>query len=374
MLSQVPDPRQASKVRHPLKALLLHSILGVLGGSRGPVAIAEWGRHRPELASHLGYRQSKMPCAATFCRLFIHLDWQALVWVIQRWAEAWIQPEESASCPAALAVDGKTYRGSRKRGGQGCHVLTAVFHELGLTLGEAAVDDKTNEIPVATDLLGRLRLQNRVVTMDALLTQHRIAETILEHKGEYVMPVKGNHEGAHKELRLLFRQLGASPVSLSSAETVEKNRGRVEVRRLTAMSETDDWGDESLSDYFDWPGLQQVYRLEREVTVLKTEKRSHEVEYGFTSLSPGQADASALLGYRRGHWFIENGIHRVRDVTYDEDRSQVRCGNAPHNMGTLRNVAIALCRRHGRHNIAQANREIAAHPQRALEWLGISRS
>ena len=379
MLSQVPDSRQPGKVEHPLTALLLHAILAVLSGCRGPTAMAEWGRWHPELAMELGYVTTVTPCAATFCRLFAALEWTALVAVLRTWAEMWRPPRESSDAskappPDPVALDGKTYRGSRKRGGHRCHVLTAVFHELGLVWTESAVDDKTNEIPVAKALLSPLCLRGRVVTMDALLSQREIAKVILDGGGDYVMPIKENHKSVHREIHALFRDAKTLPVSLETAETVEKSRGRLEVRRLTAMSRTDEWGDGEFDAYFDGPGLRQVYRIEREVKVLRTGETSCEVEVGFTSLAPDRVGPDALLAYRRGHWHIENGIHYVRDVTFDEDRSQVHRGNAPQVHGTIRNLAIALCRRHDRTNIARACREIAANPRLVLPWVGVTPS
>lgn len=377
MLTQVPDHRQSAKVEHPLPALLLHAIVAVLSGCQGPTAIAEWGRWHPELATALGYPTSWTPCAATFCRMFIHLDWWALVRVLREWAESW-RPAPASSetgdevAPDPLALDGKTYRGSRKRGGQNCHVLTIVFHEIGLTLCESAVADKTNEIPVAKALLSQLRLRGRVITMDALLSQRDIAKTILDGGGDYAMPIKENHRSVHREIRKLFRDAATLCVTIRTAETVEKSRGRLEVRRLTVLSQGQDWGDAGFSDYFLWPGVRQVYRLEREVTHLRTGEITREVEMGFTSLSAERVDAARLLQYRRGHWHIENSIHYVRDVTFDEDRSQVHRGNAPHVYGTIRNLVIALCRRHGETNIARARRLFAAHPRCALRWVGIS--
>jgi predicted transposase YbfD/YdcC len=188
------------------------------------------------------------------------------------------------------------------------------------------------------------------------------------------MPVQETHEAVHRDVQSLFRRPALLDVSLSTAVTLDTKRGRQETRRLTAMGATEAWGEVGFAEYFEWPGLQQIYRLEREVKVLRTGEVSREVEVGFTSLSRKRADAAILLRIRRGHGHIENGVHYVRDMTYDEDRSQVRIGNSPHVHGTLRNLAIALFRRHGRDNIAQAVREIAAHPRRALAWIGIDHS
>ena len=121
----------------------------------------------------------------------------------------------------------------------------------------------------------------------------------------------------------------------TTARTLDLRHGRIEERRLTAS-----W---ALVDYTDWPGLQQVFQLERTITIKKTRHQRHEVVYGATSLAPQRADAARLLQYARSHWRVEAG-HWIRDVTFDEDRSHVRCGHSPQAMAALRNAAIALMR------------------------------
>jgi hypothetical protein len=147
------------------------------------------------------------------------------------------------------------------------------------------------------------------------------------------------------------------------AETVDSGHGRIEQRRLQTS--------DVLVGYSDWPGLAQVFHLERQVITKKTGEVRGEVIAGVTSLDPDRADAACLLGLVRGHWSIENQSHWVRDVTFDEDRSQVRCGNIPQVMATLRNTAIGLLRWAGYTNIAAACRRLAAQPGLALTLIGI---
>src|SRR6185369_12407457 len=127
----------------------------------------------------------------------------------------------------------------------------------------------------------------------------------------------------------------------------------------------------ALSDHQLWPGLEQVFVIEREVTQQKSGKRRQEVVYGCTSLTKQGASAEQLLRLVRGHWTIENQSHWLRDVTMDEDRSQVRKGNIPEVMAALRNTVIGLLRKAGESNIAAACRKFAAQPQAALALIGI---
>jgi len=228
---------------------------------------------------------------------------------------------------------------------------------------QQAVADKTNEIPVLEDVLRGLVLEGRVITVDALLTQRAIAHQVVEAGGDYVMIVKGNQPQLQHDIRLVFQEPGARPDTITTCSMVDHGHGRLEERRLPTSP--------SLVGYSDWPGLTQVFQVERRVTVKKSGNQREEVVYGVTSLSPERAGPEVLLRLVRQHWQIENKVHWVRDVTFDEDRSQVRCGSIPQVMATFRNTAIGLIRQTGETNIAAACRRFAAQPWSALALLGI---
>src|SRR5262249_20943206 len=226
-----------------------------------------------------------------------------------------------------------------------------------------AVDDKTNEITAVEPLLRQLVLEGRIVTMDALLTQRHIAQTIVDKGGDYVMIVKENQPHLRADIELVF-MLPPVDDCQATARTVDLGHGRIEQRNLTTSA--------ALVGYSDWPGLAQVFELGRHVLFPKTGKERVEVVYGVTSLRPDRATPERLLALVRGQWQIENQLHWVRDVTFDEDRSQVRCGNIPHVMAALRNTTIGLLRQAGYTNIAAACRRLAAQPVQALALVGIA--
>lgn len=124
--------------------------------------------------------------------------------------------------------------------------------------------------------------------------------------------------------------------------------------------------------YLDWPGVAQAFRVDRQITNLRTGVTRTEIVYGLTSLPPDPDGPGRLLRYVREHWHIENRSHWVRDVTYDEDRSQVRTGSIPQVMAALRNAVIGLLRASGTTTIAATHRRLAAHPWEALALLGIT--
>jgi len=365
VLAEIPDPRQARGKRYPLTAVLALACVAMLCGYRSYGAIAEWGRnYGATLVEALGFAGSCTPCAATLHLLFRALDRAALEDALGRWAEGVL-----AATPApegeieAVACDGKALRGSRKQGAAGAHLLSAVSQRLGLTVAQQAVDAKTNEIPVLPEVLRGIVLEGRVVTMDALLTQRAVAAAIVEGQGDYVMVAKDNQPGLQATIAAVLAtppHLAAPP---ATARTLDLGHGRIERRRLTVRA--------LLPGDCAWPGARQVFVIERHVVLKKTGKERHECVYGVTSLAPERARAPELLRLLRGHWHIENRTHWVRDVTFDEDRSQVRSGAIPQVMAALRNTTIGLLRAAGATNIAAAGRHYAAQPRAALALIGL---
>ena len=268
----------------------------------------------------------------------------------------------SAPLDEAIASDGKTLRGAKQHGAPGPHVLSVVGHRLGLPLRQQAVDDNTNEMKAVETVLQQIGLRGRLLTMEALLTQRHVAQTIVEGGGDYVMIVKDTQRQLQAEVELVFT-LPPGDDRQESTRTVEVGHGRIESRTLTTS--------EALVGYSDGPGLAQGFDVGRQVIEKKTGQDRVEVVYGVTSLSPERATPERLLELGRGHWAMENKSHWVRDVTFAEDRSQVRSGRLPQVMAALRNTAIGLLRLAGYRNIAKAGRQLAAQPDQALALIGI---
>ncbi len=369
VLAEIPDFRAAQGQRHPLSAILALGCCAALCGYRSYSAMAEWGRnYGGRLVRALGFTRAQTPCAATLHTVFRQLAVTEFEARLGAWAESWLGTEaDTEGVPdtalEGVAVDGKTLRGSRQQGAAGTHLLSALSHRLGVTLGQQAVDAKTNEIPQAEELLTALVVAGRVFTMDALLTQKDIAQQIVDGGGDYVMIVKGNQPQLQADIATVFA-LGSVPDEhRQAAQTVEVGHGRIEQRALTSS--------DVLAGYSTWPGLQQVFEVARETTEKKSGKERAETVYGVTSLRMERASAACLLGLVRAQWTIENRSHWVRDVTFEEDRSQVRSGNVPQVMAAIRNTAIGLLRLAGETNIAAACRRMAAQPEQALALIGI---
>lgn len=213
---------------------------------------------------------------------------------------------------------------------------------------------------IAFELLASLPLAGRVLTGDALYCQRQLCRQIRAKGGHYLVIVKENQAQLYEDIAFLFDQPPPAEV-FTTASQWNRCHGREEVRRL--------WASTALREYLDWPGVEQVCKIER-VTELKG-KVSSEVRYAITSLGES-VEAAQLLRLVRGHWSIENRLHYVRDVTFGEDKSQVRTGSAPEVMAALRNVVIGVLRAAGWTNIAAGLRNIGWQPGAALRLLGLS--
>jgi predicted transposase YbfD/YdcC len=358
ILAEIPDFRKEKGKRHPLPAILALACVAMMCGVKGYCAMAEWGRNYGEkISKSLGFTHKKTPCAATFCNIFRKLDSKLMESILGKWAD-------SISSIVGISIDGKALRGSAKQGSDITHLLSAVSHGLGLTLAQCSIDSKTNEIGVIGEVLKNLVLEGRIITVDALLTQVKVSQDIIDGKGDYVMIAKENQEKLYDDVKTIFDGPCTGILRKWSDETVDIGHGRIEKRSLTSSDE--------LKGYNNWPGLWQVFELTRTVVIKKTGEASQETVYGITSLSPEEASPKRLSEIVRNHWHIENKSHWVRDVTFDEDRSQVRSGNTPQVMASLRNTVIGLMRHSGIVNIASACRKFSAQPELALKLIGIT--
>ena len=383
ILAEVPDFRNNRGKRHPLSAILALAVIAMMSGCQSYAAIAHWGRtYHKALAKALGFRHTKTPCASTLHYVFKDIDATALENALTQWAIAVLENLPTDIQTQAIAIDGKTLRGSDKQGAILTHLLSVVSHQLGITLTQQPVAAKTNEIPIATQILQALDVSGKIVTTDALLTQKTFCQTLCEKNADYVLPVKANQKQTYQDIKHLFepetpqnQHTDTDAYNRPAFETLhqeadadtqtfsrlEKAHGFITTRTLTTST--------LLNTYLHWPGLAQVYQYRSERKHTRTGKITRHTQYGITSLPPEKASAERLLTLRRGHWTIENLSHRTRDVIFGEDASQVRSGNIPQVMAALRNTVLTLLRVSGYTQIAKALRFFAAHPWQALNLI-----
>lgn len=352
VLAKVPDPRDRRGVRYPLAGILAVAVCAVLTGARSFTAIAEWAQDLTrEHLSRLGLERA--PVESTMRKLFTRLDATALD--SQLAVLTWCRTAQVAG-RRVIAIDGKTVRGARAAGASTPHLIAALDHATGIVLGQNAVEVKSNEIPAVRDLLAGFdpaHLHGCVITVDAMHTQDLTAKTILSAGANYVFTVKGNRPTLFKALKAL--PWATVPVGSTSTE---RGHGR-QTRRTIKVIDTPD-----LPGWPQFTGLAQIAQLRR--TVTRAGKKTVEVVYLITSAPIQDAAPDVLAAWIQGHWSIENRLHWVRDVTFDEDRSQVRTGHAPRVMATLRNTAISILRLTGWHTTTTALRHHARDPNRAI--------
>ena len=380
MLAEVPDPRKKKGRRHPLASMLALTVVGLLCGQRSYTQIAKWARLHPALRNALGFTAKQTPAASTFHYLYQRLDITAVEKMLTQWTTqtlARIQPFTSRL--TGVAIDGKTLgRSGNPQDARRTHLLAAVSHELGIPLAECAVSEKTNEIPLSIELLKAFDVAGRVITTDALLTQRKFCQQILDAQADYCLPVKANQKQLYEDIRDLFEPFDETDppevehrrfenlhaevgAHLETYTDTEDAKGRITTRTLTTST--------LLTQHTHWPGLQQVYQY---ITHQKQKSTAHvkcHVQYGITSLSPEHASAADLLKLRREHWTIENKLHWIRDVVFQEDASSARTGVLPQVMAALRNTAISILRFTGHTKITDALQLFAAKPKLAVKLI-----
>lgn len=351
-LAKVPDFRKSQGQRHSLVAILALSVAAVMSGAQSLTAISQWGREQGgELLQRLGLTHLPGPCVATLHRIFKDLDVPALERVLTAWWNSWLSPG------GGLALDGKTARGSQTAGHAAVQLLTAFVQRLNVALAECAIVQH-DEIGAAATLLRDLDLAGWIITGDAKFTQKHLAAQITAAQGDYVFIVKENQPTLYQDIASLFSELDVVAETVTTSRDCTCHGDRIERRVLTASS--------ALRDYCEWPGLEQVFRIERTVIDKRRGTRTQEVHYGITSLSPQAADARRLAGLVRGHWRIENRLHWVRDKDFAEDASRVRTGNAPQTMAILRNLVISMLWLLGYPCLIAALRHFASHADAAI--------
>ncbi len=299
----------------------------VVAGAPSVTAIAEWAAEVPQpMLAALAARRDPLtgrrhaPGEATIRRVLARIDADAFDLAVGAWLADRLRPPTRRR-RRVVAVDGKTLRGATGEDGAAVKLLAALDHSDGVVLAQRDVDAATNEIAVFQPLLAGLDLAKMVVTADALHTQRAHTTFLVSRHADYVLIVKANQPALHTQLAgLPWRDI---PVM---DRTRDQAHGRIELRTLKVAAVAG----------LGFPHAAQAIRITRRVRDLGSRAWRTVTVYAVTSLAIGTASPAQLAGYVRGHWRIENQLHWVRDVTFDEDRSQVRTGNLPRTMATLR--------------------------------------
>lgn len=349
--SQLPDPRVRRTRRHALGDILVITLCGVICGADDWVAIARFGRAKRKWFRTFLALPHGIPSHDTFGRVFAALDPEAFKGAFL----AWVHTVADLLPGDVIAIDGKTLRHTFDTAADkaAIHMVSAWATGQGLCLGQVKTDAKSNEITAIPKLLDVLALRDRIVTIDAMGCQTAIARTIQAKGGDYVLSLKGNQTRLHDEIRTLFTDAEARAfrdLPHTTAETVDGDHGRIEVRRAWA---TDDLG--WLADRSRWSGLRSVLRVDAERTV--GDRTSRETRFFISSLPP---DATQLARVVRSHWAIENSLHWVLDVAMNQDRTRIRKDHAPDNLAVLHHIALNLLKQDRTEKLGIKNKRLAA--------------
>ena len=335
-VERVPDPRTKRSPRHLLTDILVISICGVLSGCEGCVEIAEYGRRKEEFFRTILELPHGIPSHDTFNRVLALLKPQALQECLIGWLRSVRDEAGDAREERQIAIDGKSLRRTFDRAASQnmLHLVSAWSTANGITLGQVAVDEKSNEITAIPQLLQAIDLTNATVTIDAMGCQKNIAKEIINGGGDYLLAVKGNQEAS---LRIITDALAehfesnAPPPRGSRHETHETKHGRDETREYVSLP-----APASLKK-FGWSAVRSIGMVHSRT--LRDGKLCEESRYYLSSHRPS---ARKLAKFARGHWSIENSLHWVLDMSFHEDLCRLRTGHAAENLALINRIALSL--------------------------------
>jgi predicted transposase YbfD/YdcC len=336
-LETIADPRrQSENLKHRLVDLIILGFCGVLAGCDDFVEMAEWAKVHEEFFRLFLELPHGIPAHDTFTRVFAMLKPATLQEVLLPWLL------ERRGLPGDwIHLDGKTLRRTRRTTPQlkALHVVSAWAGQTGITLGQVAVDAKSNEITAMPQLLELLDLRDKIVTTDAMGCQKAIVETIVAGGGDYILAVKENQPTLHAEIQAAFATAAPPPVRSPRLYTTEdQGHGRDEQRTVQVLPAH---GYLSAAQVAAWLGVLTLVLVTRVVWCEATGVESIEVSYFLSSLRPNARRIGTAI---RGHWSIENGLHWVLDVVFREDARRVYDRTAAENVAFLNRLALSLLR------------------------------
>jgi len=341
-LKQIEDPRISRTRDHRLIDILVIGVCTLLCGGEGFNDMEDFGEAKKDWLTTFLELPNGIPSHDTFNRVFAALDPAQFTDCFLRWT----QGLRAATDREIVAMDGKALRRALNKGQPLPYIVSAWAVKSGLVLGQLKVAEKSNEITAVPELLRALELAGCIVTLDAMGCQKKIAREIIESDADYVLALKGNQELVHEEVKsylddaisqlaLAPTSLPPTPSSLAFHQTVEKDHGRIEIRRYW-QSQALDW----FADRSKWEGLRSVGVVEsvRDINGQVTTER----RYYLSSLP---LDVGCFANAVRSHWGVENSVHWHMDVSFGEDQSRARTGFAAENLATLRRLALNMLKR-----------------------------
>jgi predicted transposase YbfD/YdcC len=352
--SELEDPRSAINRQHPLASVVVIALMAILAGAGGPTAIARWAKTKEEFLRNVLALPAGIPRKDVFRRVLMLLKPAAFQACFCNWLQALRAKATEASDVdrPVFAVDGKTARRSHDSGkGLGAlHAVSVWASDFGLTLGQVACAEKSNEITAIPELLRLVDIKGAIITIDAMGTQKAIAAQIVDQGADFVLALKGNQETLHQAvIDYIDKQIVTDFANVPARRllTTEKGHGREEVRSYVQMPVPPDLADLEL-----WKGLKTIGVVVS--ARIRDGKETIETRYYISSLAPGVKRFARAV---RGHWGIENSCHWSLDFTFREDESRIREKNLRENFAWLNRFLLSLLKQHsGRDSIVMRRR------------------
>lgn len=332
-LDSIQDYRQAAKVRHKLKDIIVIVLFATLGNSNSWEEIEDFAIYYENYLRRYIELPNGIPSHDTIQRVMAMVNPEQLQQLQVRWQEL-LNRDEGEKIKKIICIDGKTMRSNARNGKKPNHIVTAWCREDGYCLGQKSVAEKSNEITAIPEVLDKINIKNQVVTIDAMGTQTAIAEKIRSKRADYVLALKGNQSSLHEDVSLYFEDeqvLRAIRDKGNYRCTTEKAHGQIEIREYF---QTDDirW----LHQRSKWKGLKTLI-MERK-TIKRENRELQEYRYFISSLSPDIGLASRAV---RGHWAVES-MHWHLDVTFKEDANTTLDKLSAQNLNIIRKWALSI--------------------------------
>jgi predicted transposase YbfD/YdcC len=336
--SDLDDKRRGQGKRHHLLDVITIAICAIIAGAEGWTDMELFGQTKEEWFRGFLELPHGIPSDDTFRRVFEVID---PVKFQQRFMN-WVQTISDLTAGEVIAIDGKAVRGTyqKDRKKRAVHMVSAWATNNKLVLGQRKVAEKSNEITAIPELLELLTISGCIVTIDAMGCQTEIAEQIVQQEGDYLLAVKKNQEHLYEDIEWLFElatDANYAGKGFDTSRTVNKDHGRLETRRCWLISDAE-WLS-YIRDRHRWPHLKAIVKVEANRQVDSHKKP--EVRYYIASFS---GSAKQVLAATRSHWGIENEVHWVLDVIFNEDGTRIRDANSSQNLVLLRHMALNLLR------------------------------
>jgi predicted transposase YbfD/YdcC len=362
---ELEDPRSTVNRQHPLVSVVVIALMAVLAGASGPTSIAKWAAIKEEFLLSVLDLPNGIPRKDVFRRVLMALQPGAF----QACFGSWLTSLRATAAAATsveqpiLAVDGKTARRShdRKKCLGALHSVSVWASEFGLSLGQVACEEKSNEITAIPELLRLVDIKGAIITIDAMGTQKAIASQIIESEADYVLALKGNQETLHQAvIDYTNEQLDGDMEDAREHVTKEEGHGRKETRTYLQLP-----APKSLPGFTLWKGLMTIGVVTS--CCLRDGKETIEVRYYISSLA---MDVKRFARAVRGHWGIENTCHWVLDMTYREDESRIRDKALRENFAWINRFSLSLLKQHpGRDSLIMKRRACGWNEHFMLEVL-----